>query len=269
MLLAFTPDTVTTDSTLYANVPFGQVPANGFYYLSNYFGKGTLVNGVDYYQKMTARQHLFPNATVMEWSFPSSGGTGLGAFAYGWPLINYGGGYYGNPYNVIGPWPMKINDLKTLAAHYDLSLGGNTNSFDMLIDMFVTASPTSTDGSYITEVSVFPYMSQALHDSMQYSLQHKTVHTFSFGEAQVGIQGTQLCVIPTSGGGAAIRALLCGPVDLKELFAYCVTQGNLGLSGNEYVRGIGLGPEVQVPTTLNSKPYAGWVRFNSLSYTWS
>lgn len=269
MLLASAPDTVTADATLYAKVPFGQVPDNGFYYLSNYFGVGSLVNGTNYSHRFTSRTSIFPVNAVMEWSFPFSGGTGLGVFAYGWPEINYGGGYFGSPYNVVGPWPMKINVLTALVAHYDLALGGNLNSYDMLIDLFVTSSPTSVDGNYVAEISFFPWVNQALLTSMNTTLSSKTVHTFGFGEALVGIQGAQICVVPSASSGTVNRAVLSGAIDLKEILLYVAAQGLGGMTGNEYVRGIGIGPEVQVPAVFNSAPYSGWVRFNGLSFDWS
>lgn len=259
---------VTTDETLFAKVPFGQVPDNGFYYLSTFFGSGSLVNGTDYTHRLSALTATFPQGSLVEWAFPASGGTGLGSFAYGYPLMNYGGGYFGNPYNVVGPWPMKINLLTTLIANYDLTLGGNTNAFDMLIDLFVTTSPTSTDGTYAAEISFFPWCAQGLLTATLAQLTSKHVVTFACGECHVGIQGTQICVFPTSSSGTVTRAILSGSIDLKEIFLYLVSIGIGGLTGNEYVRGVSIGPEVQVPAVYNSAPYAGSVRYNALSYVW-
>ena len=252
--LASAPDLVAADSKLYSAVPAGQVPANGFYFLNNVYGRGTLVNGVDYVQTLTARGRTFPSGAVIEWRWPAA--TSGAAFAYGYPAINYGDSYSGNPYGIVGPWPMQISALTALTCTYDLSPGGNLNSYDVLLDTFVTASPTSADGSYVAEISFYPFSNGVPFVG--------SVHTFSFGDAYVGRQGKEILIAPCA--GASRRAILSATIDLKEIFTVLIALG--WLTGAEYLRGYSLGAEPQVPATWNSLPHQGSLRINKLSFDW-
>jgi hypothetical protein len=178
-------------------------------------------------------------------------------------MIQYGDSYYGNPYNSSGQWPEQLKNVETLAVTYNVTLGGNLNSYDTLLDTFVTATPTSTDGSYVAEVSFFP-QSNDLPLIGSY-------HNFaSFGNACVGEQGKQIKIFAVTGttcsDSTAHRNITSGTIDLREIFVYLVDQGFL--TGNEYLRGFGLGPEMQVPAPFNSAPYSGSMTVNELSFDW-
>lgn len=257
------------DNELCNTVAFGNPAASPYAGLTNNFAKGDLVWGEDFSVSVLGRRATWPAGSIIEWSWPSSGGVGIGGFAYGYPIINYGGSNYvvNSPYGIAGAWPMKINDLGALTVAYDLGLGGNTDGYDILLDTFVTTSPSSVDGSYVAEISFFPYCNPDL------PLIGSTVHTFSFGECLIGSQGLpqglQILVQPTSGAGTVHRSILSGIIDLKEIYQYLVATGVGGLTGDEYVRGLQFGPETQVPAVFNSAPYSGFLRFNQLNYVWS
>lgn len=249
------PDLVTADSALYSTTSLGTPPPSGFFYLNNNFGRGSFVNGVDYHQTLTALKSQFPRASLMEWSWPDAGSGS--AFAYAYPELIYGGTPYGNPYNSVGPWPAKISAITRMNVTYDLTLGANTNSYNVLLDMYATASPSTTDGSYVAEISFFPH----LNDPSNLT----NVHTFSFGDASVTKNGTQISVRPCSGG--APRDILAATIDLKEILLYIVSLG--WLTGAEYLRGAEFGCEVQVPNAYNSLPHSGSMRVNQLFYDWA
>jgi hypothetical protein len=238
----------------------GASPYSGF---ANNFGKGTLRPGIDFTCTIKGYKNSWPNGTLIEWSFPSSGGASGFAFAY--PLIFFGGsnGNVNSVYGVKGPWPMKINALTTLNVTYDLTLGYNPGSYDTLIDTFVTASPTSVDGSFVAEISFF-----AQANGMNFC-PGSSVHQFSFGPARVGIQGKQIWIEPCNAAGTARVAILSGTIDLKEIYQYVASIGLGGLTGNEYVRGTQFGVEVQRAAPYNVGPYQGSLRFDRLSYNWT
>jgi hypothetical protein len=246
----------SADMALYSATPRGRL-SDGYYALNNTFGRGDLKNGRDFTCKITCSPKTFPNNTVFEWRWPEKGGKDVGSFAYGWPLINYGDSYYGNPFDASGPWPTKLKDLKSLVVHYDISLTGNLNSYDVLLDMFVTETPTSSDGSFVAEISYFA-------QSNDLPLLGNP-HQFSFGQAHVGAQGRQICVFPSN--AQLHRNLLQASIDLKEVIDYLVAQKFL--SGEEYLRGAQFGVEMQVPAPYNSAPYAGTMTLNRLSYDWA
>jgi hypothetical protein len=265
------PQITTADSAIYSSVPCcSPAPANGMAFLMNNFGRGNLVNGVDYQTRFFASQNQFPVNSTLTWNWaPTMTCTGCGAFAYGWPEISYGSSNFGSSWPVTGPWPEQLSALTTLTVTYNLAVGGNTNSYDVLLDTFVTASPTTTDGSYVAEVSFYPYGNPNLPLTNA-----STFHAFtSAGNACVGTNfgsPPELVIYPIVGTSCTVspvrRSILSGTVDLKEIFTYLIAQGLL--TGSEYLRGYGLGPEMQVPAAWNSAPYSGTLTVNGLSFNW-
>lgn len=251
-------EVVTEDMKLYSSVPFGQTPANGFIYLNNTFGRGNLVNGLDYIQRLVAVPATFPIDATIEWDWKGGPCSGCGAFAYSYPVINYGGSNYDNPFHVIGPWPQQIERNSVLKVTYDVILNGNLDSYDTLLDIFVTAEPTSENGDYVAEISFFPQSNNA-------PLLGRP-HEFSFGTAYVGSQGTppQICISPVIENKR--RNILSGTIDLNEILRHLVATGHL--SGKEWLRGVQFGVEVQVPAKYNSPPYRGSMTINNLAYEW-
>lgn len=177
-----------------------------------------------------------------------------------------------------------MNQLSNLTATYNITLGGNLGSYDTLMDSYVTNDFIGT--SVIMEFSFFP------QTNLLSGIVAVTCHTFSapLGEARVGIQpsGTQVLVVPTTGGCSAQRQLLNATVDLKEVYSYLITQSAafvsaqhafspsctvtvcfLGVNGGEYLQGIQLGIETQVPAPWNGNPFNGFKIVNSLSYVWN
>lgn len=249
-------DLTSGDQQLYSPTGWGTPPANGFFFLNNTFGKGALVNGIDYTSTLTARASQFPNGALIQWQWPDAG-SGSG-FAYEYPEIIYGGTPYGNPYNSVGPWPQRVVDNKSFVVNYDITLGGNLNSYDVLLDVYVTASPTSVDGSHVAEISFFPHMTDPNNLT--------GVRAFSWGRGSVFRQGQQILIRPVDAMGNQAD-ILKASIDMREIFTYLVSIG--WITGNEYLRGAEFGAEVQVPNSYNSLPHVGLMLVNSLHYDWS
>lgn len=272
---AISPQITTADSAIYSSVACcSPAPANGMAFLMNNFGRGNLVNGTDYTTRFFASQNQFPINSILTWNWaPTKTCTGCGSFAYGWPEISYGSSNYGSSWPVTGPWPEQIKSLTTLTVTYSLVTGGNTNSYDVLLDTFVTATSTSTDGSYVAEVSFYPYGNPSLPLTNGSTFHAFTSAAGNAGNTCVGTNGAsppELVIYPIVGtsctGSPVRRSILTGTVDLKEIFTYLIAQGLL--TGNEYLRGYGLGPEMQVPAAWNSAPYSGSLTVNALSFAW-
>jgi hypothetical protein len=249
-------DVESRDHALYSTVPFGSVPSNGFFFLNNTFGKGAFTNGIDYSSRLVARRASFPDHSMIDWSWPNS--TSGSAFAYAYPEIIYGGTPWGNPYKTVGPWPQRIDQISKLLVAYDINLGGNANSYDVLLDMYVTASRDSTDGSYVAEISFFPHLLDPKSPTNSHQLS-------SVGRVSIERQGRQILVRPLDSRNGP-RDVLNANVDLKEIIDNLVETGIL--SGREYLRGIEFGAEVQVPNAYNSAPRKGSLEVRKLSYTW-
>jgi hypothetical protein len=229
-------------------------PPNRWMFINNTYGRGDLVNGRDFTCGMTARQDSFPEGALIEWDFRDGRGTGIGPFAYGYPALMYGGNSYGNAFEVAGPWPQKISDCKRLTLDYDVAITGNTNSFNLLIDLYSTEAPDTTDGSATGELSFFPFANPNLP-----FVPGGEVMAFSFGECWVGIQGKQMCFQPSSGGGTTHRTMLAAKIDILELFHVCIGKG--WVASHHYLRGAEFGAEIQNPAPYNSAPYKGSLLF--------
>lgn len=259
---------VDTDGQLFSRTfktdppdPFG-VPSNGWFFINNLFGKGSLVNGVNYTSKLATVQAQFPFAARQDWDFGNGGGTGIGSFAYGYPALAYVSNPYGDadgPFNEAGRgFPRQVNQTGTFKIAYNISVGGNLNSYNTLIDAYVTLLNNSASGAFVLELSYFPTCNPTL------PFVGTATHTFnSIGKCRVGLQGTQACFYPCSPDGTQHRNILAGEVDFEELALYAIALGWGGMTGNEYWRGFEFGPEIQVPSVNNSGPYNGWLLHNA------
>lgn len=247
-------DLVAKDAEIYSSVPFGKTPKNGFYYLNNNFGKGNYVNGVDYQTIFKTSKEYFPNNSLIEWSWPDIGA----GFAFAYPEIMYGGSPYGNPYNTAGFLSRDVKSISRFTAEYNVTLSGNLNSYNLLMDIYLTASPNSEDGIHIAELSFFPHLTDP------YNLVG-IVELKSVGLVSVSKMDRQILIRPVTATGKP-RDALNGIVDWKEIFSYLT---NIGwLTGNEFVRSAEFGPEIQVANHYNTRPAKGSIRINKLAYDW-
>lgn len=239
------------------------LPSNGWFFINNLFGKGNLVNGVNYTSKMTAVRASFPLGAKLEWDFGAGGGTGIGSFAYGYPGIVFGSNPYGDADGIFNEaglgFPRKVNQTSTFKVAYDISIGGNLLSYNTLIDAYVTVLNNSSSGALVLEFSYFPTCNANL------PFVGTDTHTFvSIGKCRVGLQGTQACFYPCSPDGTQHRSILVGEVDFGELALYAIARGWGGVTGEEYWRGFEFGPEIQVPSANNTAPYTGTLQFNTI-----
>lgn len=252
-------DVVSGDQEIYSTVPWGQWPKNGFLYLNNTFGKGALVNGKDYVCMLTADKATFPCGVLIEWAWPDKGSGS--PYAYGYPELIYGGGPWGNPYGSKGPWPMRVDDIQRLAVSYAVTLGGNRNSYNMLIDLYVTATPDINDGSHIAEISFFP-----AHKDKRFLTD---IVSFKGGAGRCAVykQGVQLCIQPVTAANLPRSILTATSLDLKEILLHIKSRG--WITGQEWLRGAEFGIECQVPNPWNSLPHKGSMLVKTLKYDWA
>lgn len=253
-------------SRTWPGAEFG-IPSNGWYYVNNTFGKGSLVNGTDFRCWLTADQATFPDPwATIEWDFGQGEAGYAPGFAYGYPALVYGSTPYGGakgPFNEPGPWPQRIKDIQACKLAYNILVGGNWDSFNVLVDMYATDAPDSDDGSHVIEISFFPYLNSRVSlDGTE------LVHFDSIGWCRAGLFGKQAKFIPTDEAGGEHVAIFTGAVEMLELFRYAVGQG--WCSADAYIRGAEFGAEAQIPATYNSAPYRGRLIFVSEpAWDWS
>jgi hypothetical protein len=249
-------DVTAKDAELYSSVPFGRSPANGFYYLNNTYGKSYYLNGTDYQTTFKSTKEHFPNNSLIEWSWPDAGTGQYFAFAY--PEIIYGGTPYGNPYKTIGFSSRQVKSISKFTAKYDVALSGNLNSYNLLMDVYLTAKSDSQDGSHIAEVSFFPHLLDPNNLTGIVSLK-------SVGLVSVSKSGLQILIRPVTTAGKP-RDVNAATVDWKEIFNHLIKLG--WLTGDEFLRSAEFGPEIQAPNHYNTRPAKGSMKINQLVYDW-
>lgn len=231
-----------------------------FRFYNSVWGKdNSWLNGRDYAQVLLVTPNDFPNGSAIAWTWPDNPGNG--GWAYGYPSIIYGRipGTDPNPPN--GPWPTKISDLLELLVDYDIEIGGNTNSFNILLDIRLTSVADSTDLTKFTiaEVSFFPADNSPMSEGIS--------HSFTNFNAKVSINKKsvpQINIVPQS--GRLPTNLLSARVNLLEVLNFLISLN--WITPDLYVQGIEFGAEPQGPNSYNSRPHCGNLKIKRLSYTW-
>ena len=173
---------LSTDADTYYN--------SGPYWTSfDAWGKGGLVNGVDYTQSMQVTPSLFPNNTLMSWNW-GSGCSGGGVCAY--PHIQFGN----NPPTSNGPLPIQISALNNDSISFNYTLSG-AGAFDVLDDEWLRATP---GGSGDFEVELFAKLTNnASGRTIALPLSHHMTSPFSADVyAASGDSPPAIQIIPTS-----------------------------------------------------------------------
>ena len=165
------------------------------------------------------------------------------------------------PRSTCGPWPTKISDLLELLVDYDIEIGGNTNSFNILLDIRLTSVADSTDLTKFTiaEVSFFPADNSPMSEGIS--------HSFTNFNAKVSINKKsvpQINIVPQS--GRLPTNLLSARVNLLEVLNFLISLN--WITPDLYVQGIEFGAEPQGPNSYNSRPHCGNLKIKRLSYTW-
>lgn len=190
--------------------------------------------GVDYTQSLAIQPSLFPNSTVISWSFPNSGPTAPGCSGpgiWGYDHEDFGN-YDGGSQDITAE---KISAITALKPTFLWSITGTAANFDVLDDTFLWDTPTQT--TQLNEVEIFLHSPTAVQNFVNGATQIGT-HTDSCGTSwKVAHSGTDMLFAPV--GYADFSS---GCVDKLDLLNYLVAQGQI--SASEYYTGNGLGVEI-------------------------
>ena len=202
------------------------------------WGAGSLVQGKDYWDKVSFTGDLFPTSLTMSWKWPDSVPTKSGVY-------NFNAIDFGNVNNAHGQSPIKaltVNDIGTLKQTFGVTLGGDTEKYDVITDFFLTAKA----GDFTTikfEVEVFLHTPAYSETYVKYATQLGT-YTDAQGRAwTVAIDkhaglAPDILIMPKGGGD-----VLSGSVDVKGMLDWLVAQKVI--TGNEYFNGLAMGAEVR------------------------
>jgi hypothetical protein len=225
--------------------------AKGYTLNTNPWGKGSLVNGVDYTQSISFDPTTFPNGIDFSWSWPTYS---TGAI-YAYPEIKY-----------VPPAPAQIANLTDLSVTYSTTMTGNPNNYDVALDLWLTTTPYGTPGSTVQdELMIF------FHNPPQWDFvagqwagnQPYTITAPGLNNAHVNIEPNHGAT-STSPGWTLISVenptdVLSGTLSISDVIKTLIKEGVL--SGHEYLSDVQLGAEIAGGT--------GGLNINNLSYNWN
>jgi len=194
----------------------------------------------------------YPNNQQIYWSWPSTPPTSRGV--YNFLAINFGNYYDGTvPVPIT---PKQVGSITKLSQTFNLSLSGNTNGYDAVIDLFTTARPNDfTNRRH--EIEIFLHTPAYTGWYVQSVTQGGTYRDAG-GRAwtvAVDMNATpqDILIMPANQSD-----ILAATIDIKAMFAWLIRQNVM--SSDEYFNGLGLGVEVNHDT--------GAFSINSLSTTY-
>lgn len=230
---------------------------------NNVWGRGSLVNGSDFTQSVTLDTSTFPNGTVLQWNWPP-GPQGVRSY----PEVGYGQTWFlpspaAGPHDQssvggIGVPATQADNFAALSVTYDFSMTGPTSHYDVMMELFTTATPNQK-GSYLHEISYFPHFANSGGTPLfQYTDPTLGLMQVSRSQdpKQIGIQPVTM-----TNGVETPRDVTSGTFDMKTMYDQLISHGVI--SGSEYVNGAEFGAEVFADTAGS-----GTVTINKLSYNW-
>jgi hypothetical protein len=222
--------------------------AKGYTVNTNPWGKGSLVNGVDYTTSISFDPTTFPNGIDFSWSWPAYSGA-----VEAYPEVKY-----------VPPSSSQLANFADLSMTYSLTLSGNTNDYDVALDLWFRSAST---GAIDDELMIF------FHNPPQWDFvagqwtgnQPYTITTPGLTNAVVNIEPGHGAT-STSPGWTLISVqnptdpnLLSGTLSISDVIKALIWNG--AISGNDYLSDVQFGAEIAGGT--------GGLNINNLSYNWN
>lgn len=205
--------------------------ANGWYVLNNMWGSSNLKEGSDYVINSTFSRGDMTKGVTFNWSVPY---TTEATQIRGYPEVAFGvspkGNYKGDPTDKAAVFPVKVADLTSLLAKYDVSWSGTTTGFNVSYDIWLTNKPNGDASTISNEIMVW-------------------VHKGAFGApgqaiGTIAIDGVNATIYHTGTYTAVIldQDLPSGTVDVTAIIAKLQALGIV--NANEYLASVELGAEM-------------------------
>jgi Ca2+-binding RTX toxin-like protein len=231
--------------------PFETAQVGPWLITNNTWGAGPLQFGSDYTQTVTYDPDTGPAGTRFDFAWPAADTWrvyGYPELATGWnPWIEQGG----------DALTTRADNLRSLTVDYDVTLAGDTDSYNIAIDMWLTDRPNGDRGDITTEVLI------TLHEPLPGAPDDAPVYT-----DPGGFRG-RLAVYEglTSGNVTwdlvaieALNSVPAGSIDLGALMRWLIGQGVVNAA--DHVGGFEFGAEVYAVPQGSS----GSVTVNALDF---
>jgi hypothetical protein len=204
---------------------------NGVYVSNNVWGKGDLVEGVDFHIDSTFHWANLTDGTTFNWGFPAT--TDPYAPVRGYPDIIFGVAPYGDLVNATDTtrtFPVRLSSIEDLTATFETQIGGNTSGFNVAFDIWLTRTPNGGPDAITNEIMIWTHD----HAFMPWG---DLIGTYPQGSASAQIYhtGTYTAVIMD-------KDMLAGTLDLGAVFARLEELGVV--SQNEWLASVQFGAEV-------------------------
>jgi hypothetical protein len=238
-------------STVVLSADWATYSSGAYWADTNPWGKGNLINGIDYTQTIALDPATFPNGTILSWSWPST-------YAYyGYPEVIYGS----DPYYPRNPAvsSTQVANFTNLSTTYSISVSGNTNSYDTIFDMWLTSQPYGGPNTREYEIEIVaqrptnwgPSPSHLAYMLTDSTLTNAAVYV-NPGYSSGGDTWTNITIMPQA-------EMLSGTISISDILKSLIWSGVI--TGQEYLSGVAFGAEPQGG--------AGSVAINDLSYQWT
>jgi hypothetical protein len=213
-------------------------------------------DGVMFNQVITNYPSTFPRRTKIEWSYPNQRND---ASVYSYAIMGgYGvgsGGYF-RPLN--RPAPKKVSEFTDLSVTYDVSVTGDPNDFDFLVETFPTTasdpSPPKDTNTETNEIGFLPHVPDflwtyilTLSDHFDYSSPDGTFHAYvatRAGNAFTSAPPFTMIVPVTEARGRTPRDMMTGRQTLPLLGVLRELVARGIMPGDSYVCGFDFGFEI-------------------------
>lgn len=208
---------------------YGKGPWMGY---MSAFNSASYVSGQDYLDTMTLAPEIFPDATLISWTWPDiEAPNGV----YGFLHISHGNVKHTFPPTPIAP--ARVSSLGSLTITHAITLEGNLPGFNVIVDMFLT----SAAGDHTTDVWEIEVMLHTSSSGLRYINGCTPLGSFTDAQGRswrvVRNPATPIVLFIPQGDGD----MLSGSVDIKEMLQWLAARGTI--SGAYWYNGLGVGVE--------------------------
>jgi Ca2+-binding RTX toxin-like protein len=206
---------------------------NGWVVLTNAWGSSNLKEGVDYKLNSVFNPKAPTTGTAFEWNYPVSNSSTAKILAY--PEVIFGHSPLdvaaSNPNDRAAVFPVKVADMMSLKANYDVSFSGNLAEFNVSYDIWLSKDPKAIGKQYVSnEIMVWVHKGG-------FEAFGKVVGTYQWGNATANIyhDGTYTALVFD-------RDIPKGNLDVAAIIQKLVSLNIV--SKDEYIRSLEFGSEV-------------------------
>lgn len=233
---------------------------------------GLANDGVMFNQVITNYPLTFPRGTTIQWSYPDfPNDAAVYAFAI---IAGYGIGTGGHFRPANTPPPKKVSEFTELSVTYDVSVTGDPNDFNLLVETFPTTAPRpsapNVANTMTNEIGFMPHVPDfawtyisGFSDHFDYSSPDGTFHAYIAtkpGSAFTAAPPFTMIVPVTEAGGRTPRDMMSGTQTLPLLGVLRELVARRIIPADSYVSGFDFGFEI----TRNS----GRAVLNDIEWKW-